>query len=85
VVEASLHQLAELGPAGLVAKHRRERLVTDVGVGHVGVGELADVGRDAVQLLEGQAPGGRTRPAGDEQRGDPVGHSAVLWPSVAMA
>ena len=92
VMEASLHQLAELGPAGLVAQHRRERLVTDVGVGHAGVGELADVGGDAVQLIEGQPPGRRARPAGDdqrpvdvEQRGDPLGHSAVLWPSVAMA
>jgi hypothetical protein len=39
-----------------------------VRVGHAGVGELADVAGDAVQVVEGQPPGGRPGIRGDDQR-----------------
>jgi len=61
VLDASLHHLGELGPGWLAAQHGRERPEPDVGVGHAGVGELADVGGDAVEVVEGPPPGGRCR------------------------
>jgi hypothetical protein len=62
VFGAPLHHLGELGPAWLAAQHGRERPMAYVRVGHAGVGELADVGGDAVQVVEGQPPGGDLAP-----------------------
>jgi hypothetical protein len=60
-------------------QHGLERLRPDVGVGHPGVGELPDVGRDPVQVLERAPPGDRAGAAGAHERAvdveeeDPVG------------
>ena len=56
VVQAPLHQPGELGALGRPLHDRLKRAPADVGVGHAGVGELADVGRDPVDLVEGQPP-----------------------------
>jgi hypothetical protein len=45
-----------------------ERLGAHVRVGHAGVGELADVGGNAVQLVECALPGDGARAAGRDER-----------------
>jgi hypothetical protein len=56
VVQAPLHETSELGPLRWPVQHGLEGLAAHLRVGHPGVGELADVGRDAIQLIEGQPP-----------------------------
>ena len=68
VVEAPLHQPGELLALGLAVQHRFEGLPPDLRVGHAGVGELADVGRDVVELVEREAPRGGAGAAGGDQR-----------------
>src|SRR5450759_3965596 len=68
VVQPALEQTRELLALGLSMQHRLEGLASNVGVGHPGVGELTDVSRDAVQLVESQSPRRSPRTAGDEQR-----------------
>jgi hypothetical protein len=68
VVQAPFQQPGELGPLRRSVHHRLERLASHVGVGHPRIGELADISRDAVQLVERQPPGGRACAAGVDQR-----------------
>jgi hypothetical protein len=68
VLEPALDELRELDGRRLAVQYGFERLGADVGVGHPGVGELPDVGRDPVQLLERAPPGDGTGPAGGDQR-----------------
>ena len=56
VVQASFQQLGELGSARLTGEDSFEGLAPHVRIGHATVGELADVGRDGVQLVEGHPP-----------------------------
>ena len=53
VVQPALEQTSELIAFRLPMKHRLEGPASNVGVGHTRVGELTDVCRDAVQLIEG--------------------------------
>ena len=59
VLESALDELGKLARRGLAVQHGLEGLCAHVGVGHAGVGELPDVGGDAVQLLERLLPGHR--------------------------
>ena len=68
VLQPALDHLRQLGRGRVAAEHRRERLGSHVGIRHARVGELADVGRDAVELLERLPPGGRAGPAGRDER-----------------
>ena len=68
VVQAPFQQPGELGPLRRSVHHRLERPSSHIGIGHPRVGELADVGRYAIQLVERQSPGGRTCAAGVDQR-----------------
>jgi hypothetical protein len=43
-------------------------MATDFRVGHARIGELADLGRHAVELIERQPPRSCPGPAGDDER-----------------
>src|SRR4051812_18688330 len=60
--------LVEFVDAWVSAEHTSEGLDRDLRIGFTGRGVLADVGRDAVQLLERGTPTPRTGPAGMDQR-----------------
>ena len=68
VLEPALDELRQLVRRRLAPEHRLERLGADVRVGHAGVGVLADVGRDPVQLLERAPPRDGARAAGRDER-----------------
>ena len=68
VLQPPLDDLRQLVRARLAAEDRLERLRPDVRIGHARVGELADVGGDPVQLLEGAPPGDRARAARAHER-----------------
>jgi len=55
---AALHQPRELSSLGLPLQDRLECLPPDHWIGHADVRELADVGLDSVELVEGKPPGG---------------------------
>src|ERR1019366_9835783 len=65
---ATFQQPLELILFWLPFEYGLEGLPTDVGIGHASVSELTDVGRDAVQLIECQAPRSSSSAAGDDQR-----------------
>src|SRR3954454_15383932 len=67
-VEVCRHHGGELARGRVVADRGLERAPGDRRIGHAGVGELADVGGDAVELLEGVAPAARARAAGGDER-----------------
>src|SRR5215210_8597549 len=68
MLEPALDQLGELAGGRPAVHHGLERLRAHVRVGHAGVRELTDVGRDAVQLLEGLLPRDRARTARRDER-----------------
>jgi hypothetical protein len=68
VVKPPLQQPAELFAFGLAVQHRLEGLAPHVGIGHARVGELPDIGRDPVQLVERQPPRSGARAARDDER-----------------
>ena len=56
VLQPALDELGQLVRRRWAVQHGLERLRPDIRVGHPGVGELPDVGGDAVELLEGALP-----------------------------
>ena len=68
MLEPALDDLGELERRRLAAEHGLERAGADVRVGHPRVGELPDVGGDAVQLLERLPPGDGAGPSGRDER-----------------
>jgi hypothetical protein len=68
VLEPSLQNLGQLVRRRLAVENRFERPRPDVGVGHAGVRELADVRRDAVEVVERALPRDGAGAAGAHQR-----------------
>jgi hypothetical protein len=68
VLQPALDELRQFARRGLAVQHGLEGLRAHIRVGHAGVGELADVGGDAVQLLEGLLPRHRAGAARRDER-----------------
>jgi hypothetical protein len=83
VAQPALEQAGELLALGLAVQHRLEGLAAHLGIGHPRVGVLADVGWDAVELVERELPRGGPGPARSDQRAVDVeqdGHALVGHP-----
>ena len=68
IKEPAFHQPGELLARGLASEDRHESPAAHFGIGHPGIGELPDIGRDPVQLVERESPRSGPRPAGMDQR-----------------